>query len=141
MYKNVISHQSFHNFLDELKELNLPKGKYAIFGSGPIAIRGLRDAHDLDVIVKNSVYQDLCNRYSKNVVLSPVNCIQLNNLEITNIWLNSREKINEMIDTAETIQGFPFVRLKYLLKYKKQMGRKKDLEDIKLVKKYLKNSK
>ena len=39
-------------YLDEVKRLNLPKDKFAIFGSGPIAIRGLREARDIDLIVK-----------------------------------------------------------------------------------------
>lgn len=39
-------------FLDELKALNLPAGQYAIFGSRPLAVRNLRDANDIDLIVK-----------------------------------------------------------------------------------------
>ena len=50
--------KSFSLYLGEVKKLNLPKGKYAIFGSGPLAIRNIRDTHDLDVIVKNDIYKD-----------------------------------------------------------------------------------
>ena len=133
--------QLFINFLKELEELDLPKEKYAVFGSGPIAIRGLRDARDIDVIVKSDVYRELCAKYPDNVVTTPVKCIQLGNIEIGDTWLNSQKKINEMINDAENIHGHPFVRLDYLIEWKKKMGRKKDLEDIKLIEEYFKNKK
>ena len=39
-------------YIDELKALKLPVGQYAIFGSGPLAIRNLKAASDIDIIVK-----------------------------------------------------------------------------------------
>ncbi|GAF93599.1 unnamed protein product, partial [marine sediment metagenome] len=50
-------------YLDELKRLDLPKDKYAIFGSGPLAIRGLRENRDLDIIVKPELWEKLVNEY------------------------------------------------------------------------------
>ncbi|MFW5853020.1 MAG: hypothetical protein ACOCU8_00070 [Patescibacteria group bacterium] len=41
-----------------------------------------------------------------------------------------------MIDTAETIANFPFVQLKYVVEWKTQLGREKDLKDIELIQKY-----
>ncbi|MFH1291164.1 MAG: hypothetical protein ABIH79_01240 [archaeon] len=35
--------ENFKKQLAELKKLNLPKDKFAIFGSGPLAINGIRD--------------------------------------------------------------------------------------------------
>jgi len=34
--------------VDEVRKMDLPLGKYAISGSGPVAIRGLREGRDLD---------------------------------------------------------------------------------------------
>lgn len=132
--------KSFSQYLEELKKLSLPKGKYAIFGSGPLAIRKLRDTHDLDVIVKNDVYKDLCSKYPSQIKTEPVNCIQIGNLEIGNEWLNDSSQIDEMIDDAEIIDGFPFVKLRYVLAWKKEMGREKDLKDVQLINEYLKKS-
>ncbi len=128
-------------FLEELKKLNLPKGKYAIFGSGPLAIRGLRDVRDLDVIVKDDAYEKLCAKYPRHIKTEPVNCIQIGNLEIGNKWLNNSNQIDEMIETADIIYGFPFVKLKYVLEWKKKMGRDKDLKDVQLIEKYLQKPK
>jgi len=35
-------------YLEELKKLNFPPGQYAIYGSGPLAVRGLRKNGDID---------------------------------------------------------------------------------------------
>ncbi|MEK7465319.1 MAG: hypothetical protein AAB631_00920 [Patescibacteria group bacterium] len=43
------------------KELKLPLGKYALFGSAPLGIRGLKDCHDIDIIVT----EDLWNGYKE----------------------------------------------------------------------------
>ena len=52
-------------YLDELAKLGLPKYQFAIFGSGPMGIRGLRECDDLDIIVK----PDLWNKLKDNIHL------------------------------------------------------------------------
>ena len=51
------------NYLNELEQLNLPKGKYVIFGSGPLSIRGLRENHDLDILVTEDLWNKLSEQY------------------------------------------------------------------------------
>ena len=42
---------------DRLRDLALPSGDYAVFGSGPLAIRGIIEAcGDLDVLCKPNVW-------------------------------------------------------------------------------------
>jgi len=50
-------------YLDELKSLNLPKGKFAIFSSGPLSVRGLRKNEDLDVLVTPDLWNELAEEY------------------------------------------------------------------------------
>ena len=45
-------------FLDELKQLNLPQGKFAIFGSGPLGARNLKECRDLDVIATEDIFKN-----------------------------------------------------------------------------------
>ncbi|MBU4381382.1 hypothetical protein L6255_02740 [Candidatus Parcubacteria bacterium] len=45
--------------LEELDKLNLPKDQYAITSSGSLAIRGIREANDLDIIVTPKVWKEL----------------------------------------------------------------------------------
>jgi hypothetical protein len=123
--------------LEELKKLNLPVGKYAIFGSGPVAIRNIRESNDLDIIVKKDLWTKLLNRYKK--YYNPARKrIELNNIEIYLDWLNITTDLNEIIDSAYIIDGFPYAQLKYVIEWKKSSQREKDIEDLKLIDKYLK---
>lgn len=122
----------FNNFLEELEELGLPEKEYAIFGSGPLAIRGLRDTNDLDLIVKENLWKELSKKYSQNANGG----LQIGNIEIYHKWHG--EEVGELIDSAEEIIGYKFVKLKYVLEWKEKMGRDKDKADIQLIKKFLK---
>jgi len=63
-------------------------------------------------------------------------CLKIGNIEIYQDWPFLTDKIEEMIDSAEIIQGAPFVRLKYVLEWKRKFKRKKDLKDVQLIEKY-----
>ena len=52
---------NFKELLSNLKQLNIAPGTFAIFGSGPMAVRGLKEPNDLDVIVIKSVYDTFKN--------------------------------------------------------------------------------
>ncbi|MEN9342388.1 MAG: hypothetical protein RIQ54_644 [Candidatus Parcubacteria bacterium] len=45
------------NIIEEVKKLNFPIGQYVIVGSGPMAVRGLRDAHDIDIVVTRELFE------------------------------------------------------------------------------------
>ncbi|MFA6522526.1 MAG: hypothetical protein WCT24_02980 [Patescibacteria group bacterium] len=120
------------NHLDELKALNLPAGQYAIFGSGPMAIRGMRESHDIDLIVKKGIYDALVAKHPESIRENPSRLV-IGNIEVFKDWRTLTSQMDEMIDTAETIEGFPFVKLEYVVQWKKEMGREKDLKDLELI--------
>jgi len=126
--------EEFKKKLDELKKLNLPTEKYAIFGSGPLAIRGIRNSRDIDVIVK----KDLWNKLTKNWSLTNTNnkFIRVGEIEIYKDWEPWFKDINKLIDNAEVFDNIRFVKLEDVLNWKKASGREKDKKDIKLIEKY-----
>jgi len=130
----------FDKLLSELKKLNLPKGKYAIFGSGPLAIRGLRDTNDLDVLVKSDIFEELKVKYPQDISKHPCNCLVIGNIEIGETWQGDSDKVNEMIDNAEEINGFSFVKLDYVIGWKKQRGTEKNKRDLELIEEFLRIS-
>jgi len=123
-------------YLDELKDLNLPEGKFGIFGSGPLAIRNIREPHDLDIIVRKDLWDVLAEKYPQQIE-GQSKFIKIGNIEIRHNWANLSNKIDEIIDSAEMIENFPFVRLNYVLEWKEYVNREKDKNDIKLIKEYL----
>lgn len=124
---NVIDHrENFLKKLAKLTELDLPCNEYAITGSGPLAIRGIREANDVDVVVKPVLWNKLLKKHS------PYDSkhMRIGNIEIWGDFINLTSRMEEVIDHAEVIDGFPFVSLQDTLSWKKFLNREKDQRDI-----------
>lgn len=124
----------------ELKSLNLPLKEYAITGSGPMGIRGLRKIADIDIIVTMDLWNTLSLKY-RMVDDGLTNKIEIsNNIDAFNkdsfysiIKSASDPKFEERIKTAELIQGLPFESLDFVIYFKRKMNRDKDIKDIKAI--------
>jgi len=127
----------------KVKNLKFPAGKYAIFGSGPIAIRGLRKCKDIDIIVTEDVFNDYKKRSEWKLKKFDDNADYLDKdgVELWKEWGPGEWDVNKLIKEAEIIDGLPFVILEETLRWKQINGRPKDLEDIELIKEYLANKK
>lgn len=124
--------------LNELGKLNLPRDEFAICGSGPLAVREIRNSHDMDIVVKKKLWKQLAKKYPIHQSGNKRNFIQIMDIEMAEGWLPLLENADKLIDTADVINGFRFVKLDYVMKWKKIMNREKDKRDIKLIEKYLK---
>ena len=120
------------SFFDEYKKLDLPKGQHALFGSALMLIHHLRPIKDLDIIVKEDLWNELQDRYKDHIHQDPLR-IKIGNIKIFQDWSNMTGKIDEMIDNAEMIQGMPFVRFEYVIEWKRFMKRNKDMKDIAMI--------
>ncbi|OIO19848.1 MAG: hypothetical protein COY69_00565 [Candidatus Magasanikbacteria bacterium CG_4_10_14_0_8_um_filter_32_14] len=124
----------FSKLLEELKKLNLSIDKFAIFGSGPLAVRKIREASDIDIVVLSDLY----NKFAKDYQINDYNGnITIGNIEICKSCEPLTETIEKLIETADVIDGFPFVSLEYILQFKKILNREKDKRDVKLIEDYL----
>jgi hypothetical protein len=132
--------------LKKLKELNLPKGRFVIFGSGPMGIRGLKEPHDLDVIVTEDIFNDFKERsdfkgFKLGKKKSNNEYLEKDGIELYKNWHPGEWDINKLIQEAEIIDDLPFVRLEEVLKWKKLKGRDKDVKDIESIENFIKNQK
>lgn len=131
----------FENLLAQLDKLDLPSDQYAITSSGALAVRKIREAHDLDIIVTDKLWNKLAQKYP---VKKGQDCdnIFIGDIQIMgNFYIKPEEDkypVNEQIDTADIIDGKRYVNLNIIKFYKHQWGRPKDLQDIKLIEDYLK---
>lgn len=125
----------FLNYLEEVRNMNIPLGKYAISGSGPLAVRGIRDTKDIDLIVTPDIYSDYKNKNGWKTRFAYGNFFLRNgNIELwkkIGFWKDI-VNIQELIDRAELIGGLPFVNLQDFIYWKKRAFRKKDKIDVKL---------
>ena len=131
--------------VSEVKKLNLPVGKYAVVGSGAMAVRNIRPAHDIDLIVTQDIYKYLKASGWKEVhfpgTLQP--WVLFKDLfDVSTSWSvgDYHPKPSELMANTDIIDGVAFVSLEDLLKWKKTCRRDKDLADIKLIEAYLKRT-
>lgn len=132
---------NFNEALKELDKLNLPKDQYAITSSGTLAIRGLREAADLDIIVTDSLWQELSQKYPVTPK-PPLDRIDIGNIQILgdgSFFIKPEiATIEQMIKTADVIDGRRFVKLELIKKFKALRDTEKDKKDIELIDQYLK---
>lgn len=134
-----------NQIISRVKSLNLPLGQYVVFGSAPMAIHGLREVHDIDLVVKSEFYEKLKQSgewKEKTWGHSGKKCLIKNEFEIGKNWDfgDYNPGIDRLISKAEVVDNIPFVRLEEVLKWKKVFGREKDLRDVAIIEDYLKNA-
>lgn len=121
-----------------LRSLDLAAGDYAVFGSGPLLVRGIIDrAGDLDVVCRGAVWE-AAQRLGPAAVQGGVPVVSLFGGAVTLgcRWAVGEVDINRLIDTADVIDGLPFVRLEHVTAYKRLASRPKDREHLRLLEEY-----
>ena len=131
----------FEILLKELKSLNLAEDSFAVIHSGALAVRGIREANDLDIIVTKEFWK-------KFAAEKPIRKTKLGykiklskNVEIMGGRIDKQKEdwkfIDKQIIRADIIGGIKYVKLSEVKKFKRILGRKEDFLDIKLIDKYL----
>lgn len=129
---------------EEFRKLNFLLGEYVIAASGALAVRGIREAKDIDVVVSEKLWNELKNKYEVKNENDVEKIIPAEKIEI--FWEGSFDRINKgekrcpiaekQISRAEIINGFAFQNLRDCLWFKANSSREKDKKDLLLVKEY-----
>ncbi len=129
--------------LDTLRAMDLPMGDFAVFGSGPLLVRGIiTEVNDLDVVCRGAAW-DRARQLGPLVDIEEgVRIVSAARGAITFgiSWGYGDFDIDALIDTAETIDGLPFVRLEHVIAFKRIAGRDKDVEHLRLLEEHAGNS-
>jgi len=119
---------------DQLRQLELPPNGYAIFGSGPLAIRGIIPAcNDLDILCRQEVWDIVSQKgVTEFLVGYEVTVASFFDGAITfgMEWGIGDFNVDELIETAEMIDALPFVRLEHVVRYKTIRSSTKDLRHL-----------
>ncbi|HRH33003.1 MAG TPA: hypothetical protein PK720_02600 [bacterium] len=132
------------NFIFRVKELNLPEGEFMVCGSAILDIVGIRKAQDIDILVSPALFIELEKSGWKRDTRDPTTLEDpkgLSEAKQTLDFMKENYSLAEALPLAIYIEGVPFMSLEMLVNAKTQLGREKDLIDIKLIKEYLKNQK
>jgi hypothetical protein len=128
---------SFDDALDLLRSLSWPCEEYLVFGSGPLAVRGIRHAADLDVVVGHTLWSQLVQEHQPCPLHEGVHHFHIGPIEVLDGWWPHIGEPEELIGQAEMVGGLPFAPLSLVLRWKRASGRPKDLADIDLIEAYL----
>ncbi|HEX4774378.1 MAG TPA: hypothetical protein VH234_02585 [Candidatus Saccharimonadales bacterium] len=125
--------------IKKVKALNLPKGSYIVFGSCPLALAGLREANDIDLLVNDKLLNRLRAEGWKQTNKGPHDKpLVWDVFEAHNKWNFSayQPTLEQLLETALVIEDVPFASLDEVRQWKVASGRPKDLEDIALIDAY-----
>jgi predicted nucleotidyltransferase len=119
-----------NDLFDELRTLNLDMTDYAVFGSGPLIVRGIiPETNDLDILCRGRAWQQV-QRLGERKHLDKYNVDIVELLEgrltFGTEWGIGEFDADQLIETAELIGEIPFVQLQYVIQYKRLADRKKD---------------
>jgi hypothetical protein len=121
-----------------LRSLELPSGDYAVFGSGPLLVRGIIErAGDLDVLCRGAAWE-AAQRLGPAGEQHGVPVVSLCNGLVTlgRKWAVGEVDESHLIDTAEIIDGLPFVGIEHVVAYKRIADRPKDREHLRRLEEY-----
>ncbi len=123
---------------DSLRKLGLPAAHFAVFGSGPLVVRGIIPAvNDIDVLCRGTAW-DFVQSIGVEEYLEQhdVTIFSIDDGHITfgSRWAIGNFDTDMLIDTAELLEGLPFVRLQHVIAYKIISDRPKDREHLRALK-------
>lgn len=130
--------------LTKFLELKLPTNDYAVFGSAIMYFHGLKGlGHDIDVIARGDAWEKACKLKDpeipfskKGLVIKPFG----DEIEIFSEWFPGDWDIDNLIDSAKEIDGVKVVGFDEVIRWKRLMGREKDIKHIEMIESYLEKS-
>ena len=132
---------SEHRLFRLLEKLALPADDFVVAGSGPLLAHGLKASiHDLDLVARGKAWELAAaaapvigsrSGLGRRIVLCH------GAVEVFDHWIGGLTDVDAMIDAAELIEGVPFMSLQDTLRWKRRLGRAKDLADVRLIERYL----
>lgn len=141
------THQKAINIFEEVKKLDFPSEHFMVVGSGIMAVKGIRDAYDLDIVVSQELFNKCKNDEWELKPWTRSGRIGKDWLKggsvdlVTEIQSGDEDyDLEKLKEEGEFIDGVWFLSLNQLIKFKRIYGRPKDFDDIALMEKYLKGS-
>jgi hypothetical protein len=136
------------------EELNIPAERWVLGGSGVMVMHGIeRKMRDVDIFTSTATWFGLFGTGDWDVFVTDPDDPQrrcdppylyrvMHDIEV-NIFFNWRRRGRGDIDVAfwvhntEMIDGIPCLPLQFLLDWKMEVGRAKDIDDISALKEFL----
>ena len=123
-----------------IKALGLPDGQFVVIGSGVMDALGLREAQDIDLVVRHELFELLKADKAWNVGEEHGETVLTH--EDVEDWLgwgtaDGQPNFDVLYDGGITIDDIRFANPEFVRDWKRAANRPKDIEDIRLLEDYL----
>ena len=119
-------------YINKLDELNLDKKRYCVISGGTMLLYGLKEStEDVDIKIRPDYFEELKTKY--NFKKSPKYPYLYELDENTEVAV-----LDYSDEDVRYVDGYPVESLELQLKWMLEQNRPKDVEKIKVIKKYLK---
>lgn len=124
-----------HPLISDLLALGLPSGDWALFGSGPLLVRGwVEDVGDIDVISRGAAWKRARELGRTKTLADGGEIIVIGgDITVGTTWAYGDVDIDRLIDTAEMIDGVPCVTIDHVVAYKRIADRPKDRAHLAII--------
>jgi hypothetical protein len=123
------------NVIQILRDLNLPLGEYWITSGAALVIHGVKEVtRDIDLGCTTNLVEQYLRKGCKYLVAD-------DDTKIVEVSDKIEMLENWFVDEIEFIDGLPVGSLESIKKQKSELGREKDIIDIRLIDEYIKNKK
>lgn len=128
-------------FLERVRSVGLPLDTIIVIGSGVLAVRGIREARDIDLVVTKALFAELekDSTWHTGRQGSVSHALEKGDIEVWTDWStdgSGHPTYEELLPYTESIGGVRFVTLDYTILRKAERSSKKDLEDIRMIHEY-----
>ena len=122
-----------HDVIRELRALSLPEDQYVVVGGGVLALLGLRDTEDIDLVVTEGLFNQL-HEQGWRAKIRPNGKPGLK-LDVVEAYLDVdcdtfERSTSWLLEHAQVLDGIPTTDLETLAGFKAGYGRPKDLLDL-----------
>lgn len=127
-------------FTDRVKALGLPVNQFIVIGSGVMGALGLRESGDIDLVVNSELFNYLESQgWRKEIRHNEEKVLLKDDVEAWLTWGNAKEPVffEQLCIQSIIIDGIRFCSPEYVMQWKKAKARPKDIEDVKLLERYI----
>lgn len=134
------------DIISEIKKLNFPPTDFVVAGSAIMAMYGLKQTNDIDLVVSPNIFKQCQDAGSwESVGYTYSDRLGKHHLKkgVVELYLDVnngevfRPTLEELLSRAEVFEGISFISMDDLLKFKTSYNRPKDQNDIKLIEEFL----
>ncbi len=129
------------NVVEEIKKLNLSIDQYVVIGGSSLAVRGIRETEDIDLVVSKDLLEEYKQKkeWHTHPRLDSSKEPGLTNGLVEmypDIGYEVEDSFKKIRDKADIVEGIPVASLEDIIRIKETYKREKDLRDIELIKQY-----